>query len=184
MATHALVSILCPDDLGLIAAITGHLNDDLGANLADTTFAVLGGGAEFTAVCEMPDEVTPDRAEASLRSLPLLAGAEIQVTPFELQPVHGPTGRITHRIVLRGGDRPGLIARLSEIFIQFNANIVRLNAEKVADPDGGDYIIRLAVSIPEKSVQSCLAAVTSVAGQLRMSCSYRVASEAVAPPRG
>ena len=56
MANIALVSILCRDHPGLIAAIAGRLFD-IGANLGDTTFAVLGGAAEFNSVCELPDEV-------------------------------------------------------------------------------------------------------------------------------
>ena len=65
MATTALISILCPDRIGLVAAIAGRLFD-LGGNLADTTFAVLGGGAEFTAVCEFPEGVTPETIEAEV----------------------------------------------------------------------------------------------------------------------
>ena len=50
MANHtALISILCEDHAGLIADVTGRLYD-LGINLGDTTFAVLGGGAKLTLV--------------------------------------------------------------------------------------------------------------------------------------
>ena len=45
MTTTALISIICEDHPGLIADVTGRLFD-LGVNLGDTTFAVLGGGAE------------------------------------------------------------------------------------------------------------------------------------------
>jgi hypothetical protein len=44
MAKTALISILCEDRTGLIAAIPGGVRS--GANLGDTTFAVLGTGAE------------------------------------------------------------------------------------------------------------------------------------------
>ena len=40
--TYVLVSVFCPDRTGLIAAIAGRLFD-LGANLGDTSFTVLGG---------------------------------------------------------------------------------------------------------------------------------------------
>src|SRR5262245_7561107 len=50
MAKSALVSVICEDRTGLIAAITGRMFD-LGINLGDTTFAVLGTGAEFTTLC-------------------------------------------------------------------------------------------------------------------------------------
>ena len=59
MPTIVLVSIICPDRIGLVSAISGLLYDQ-GVNLDDTTFAVLGGGAEFTAVCELPESLELD----------------------------------------------------------------------------------------------------------------------------
>ena len=45
MASVALVSVLGPDRVGLVAAIAEHLFD-IGVNLRDTTFATLGSGAD------------------------------------------------------------------------------------------------------------------------------------------
>lgn len=161
-----LISIFCPDRTGLVAAITGHLFD-VGANLGDTSFAMLGSGAEFTSVCDLPADVAAAELEAELAALPELLNARISVRPFELEAATGPLGRITHRIVLSGGDRPGLIARLSEAFGQFKANIVRLDAQRV--PEQGLYVTRLAVSIPERA-EACLNTVANTAGELNLSC--------------
>lgn len=174
MPETALISVFCPDRVGLVAAITGRLYD-LGTNLGDTTFAVLGGGAEFTAVCELTEDVSLDLVERELKSLPDLQGAEVSVTRFDLPAVHGPSGHITHRIELTGGDQPGLIARLCEVFVQFGANVVRLNSEKVVDAEAPTYVIRIAVWIPENRADSCLATVTNTAGELRMTCRWRQA---------
>ena len=100
----ALISVMCPDRVGLVADIAGCLFD-LGGNLNDTTFAVLGGGAEFTSVCEFPPDVSLADVEGSLRNMRALAGAEISVTAFGLAPVHDETARITHHLTLRGGNR-------------------------------------------------------------------------------
>ncbi len=169
MATTALISILCPDRIGLVAAIAGRLFD-LGGNPADTTFAVLGGGAEFTAVCEFPEGVTPDTIEAELRGLPELEDVDVTVSSFDLAPVHGPSGHVTHRITVSGGDCPGLIARLCEVFAQFKANIVRLNAEIIPLPGNDQYVVNVAVWIPEENARSCLATVANTAGELGLSC--------------
>lgn len=171
MPTNALVSIICPDRIGLVSAVTGQLFD-LNVNLGDTTFAVLGGGAEFTAVCELPSDITVDDLKNELGTLQELDDAEITVTSFELSPVHAESGHITHRISVKGGDRPGLIARLCEVFGQFNANIVRLNSEKVPGDVNDQYEIRIAVWIPADQARTCLAVVSNTAGELRMSCSW------------
>jgi glycine cleavage system transcriptional repressor len=69
-----------------------------------------------------------------------------------------------------------LIARLSEVFVQFGANIVRLNAERIDAPGGGSqYAVIFAVFLPEGSAQSCLATVANTAGSLALSCQWEKA---------
>lgn len=166
MPDNALVNIIGPDRVGLVAAVSGCLFD-LGCNLVDTTFSVLGGGAEFTAVCELPDGLALDTVDGELRSLPETADSKVAVSPFSLATSHGPSGEITHRIEVTGGDRPGLIARLSEVFVEYGANIVRLNARKSADALGQDlYEVAISVWIPPERAQSCLATVANTAGEL------------------
>lgn len=165
-----LISVFCSDRTGLIAAIAGRLFD-VGANLGDSSFAMLGTGAEFTSVCEIPPDLSPAEVEAGLSALPILAGARISVRPFELDSAHGPLGRITHRVVVSGGDRPGLVARLSEVFGEFQANIVRMDAQRV--PEQGVYVTRFSVSIPNR-VDACLSTIANTAGELNLSCHVEV----------
>jgi glycine cleavage system transcriptional repressor len=169
MIAVALVSVLCEDHPGLIAAITGRLYD-IGANLGDTTFAVLGGAAEFNAVCELPSGVSLASVETELSRLPALATAKLSVTPFGYQPVHAEQAHITHRIEITGKDSPGLIARLSEVFLQFGANIVRLNSERLPGAGQTHYMLRMAVFIPEGKASTCLATVANTAAQLALTC--------------
>jgi glycine cleavage system transcriptional repressor len=171
MTVNVLVSISCPDRVGIVSAATGRLFE-LGANLGDTTFAVLGEAAEFTSVVEIAPGTTPDAIEAALRTLPELRDADISVSPFTLPAVHGPSGQVNYRITVTGGDRPGLIARLSEVFVEFKANIVRLNAERVVVSDATRYAVIIAVYIPPESARSCLATVANTAGNLGLSCEW------------
>ena len=53
MSQRAIVSISCVRQAGLLAAVSERLFE-LGCNLADTTYALLAGSAEFTTVCELP----------------------------------------------------------------------------------------------------------------------------------
>lgn len=165
----ALVSIAGPDRVGLISAVAGRLFD-LGANLGDTAFAVLGGNAEFTAVCELLGEKDLGEIKNALSELEQLAGADVSVTVFDVK-THSPASEsITHTISISGGDKPGLLARLCEVFEQFNANVVQLHSEQVTGADGGHYVISAAVAIPEESQKSCLAHVSNTAGELGLEC--------------
>lgn len=171
--SNVLVSVFCPDRTGLVSAIAGHLFE-IGANLGDTSFAVLGAGAEFSSVCDMPAHVSDAQLQADLAALPDLAGATVTVKPFGLEAQHGDSAKITHVVTVGGGDRPGLIARLSEAFTQFGANIVRMDAQRLPQPlsmpGGGRYVTRFAVSIPAASTDSCLNTVANTAGELGLSC--------------
>jgi glycine cleavage system transcriptional repressor len=166
-----LISVFCSDRTGLVAAITGSLFD-LGVNLGDSSFAMLGAGAEFTSVCELPEDVPVAGIEAALTALPELSSARISVRNFDLDASPGAAGRITHRVVVSGGDRPGLVARLSEVFGQFNANIVRMDAQRL--PDQGLYVTRFAVSLPDRA-ETCLATIANTAGELHLSCQIETA---------
>jgi glycine cleavage system transcriptional repressor len=165
MASVALVSVLCADRVGLVSAIADHLFD-VGVNLRDTIFAALGAGAGFTAVCELPDGLTAEELETGLGKLDVLAGAQVWVVPYSFDPEPGEAGRVTHRIAVSGGDQLGLVARLADVFAQYEANIVRLEARKLSDAEGGLYVTRFAVSIPPGPASLCLATVANTAGSL------------------
>ena len=154
----------------MISAVTGKLFD-LGANLGDTSFAVLGTGAEYTAVCTIPDTVSQSDIEEQLKALPELKEADIQVVPFKMQISHAAIANSTHRIIVEGGDSPGLVARLTEVFVEFQANIVRLNTEVTPHEKGDQYRIDIYLYIPNPSVQACLATVENTASALQMRCS-------------
>lgn len=169
----ALVSIICEDHPGLIADVAGRLFD-LGINLGDTTFAVLGGGAEFTLVAKLPDAgLALDDLERELRSLPSLQGARLTVTAFQYRESHDEHARITHRIEMVGDDSPGLVARLSEAFRAFGANIVRLNSESVPSASGARFLLRMAVWVPAGKEAACMATVANTAGQMNLKCQWQ-----------
>ncbi len=166
-----LVSIFCPDRAGLIAAISNRLFE-LGANLGDASFAVLGTAAEFTAICSVPDHVGDADLKDDLSRLAELAGAEISVKGFGLDAGHAPSAHITHVVSVGGGDRPGLVAALAELFAGFKVNIVRMDAQTLPGSGNGRYVTRFALNIPTNSVNACLAAVANTAGELGLTCSW------------
>jgi len=168
------ISIFCQDQVGLVSAITGRLFD-LGVNLGDTSFSILGSGAEFAIVCDVPKSLEKQEIEEQLSDLKELQGADINVSLFELDSTHGSNANITHFILINGGDNPGLIARISEVFIEFGANIVRLNSERISGEKGDQYGIEIAVWIPAINSEACLATVSNTAATLQMQCQINAA---------
>ena len=174
MTTHQVfVTINGTDQVGLIATVSACLFD-LGANLGDTSYTVLGAGFDFSAVCDMPAGVTLADIRAGLTRLQELQGARITVEPFELEAEQAENAQITHRLRVTGGDRPGLIARLSEVFLQFDANVVRMTSVRRPSGEGDDYdyITRFGVNIPVARADACMAAVDNTARQLSLTPSW------------
>lgn len=167
-----LISIFAADRPGLVAAITGRLFE-IGADLGDTSFAMLGRGAEFTSVCDLPEDIPLAEVEADIKGLPGLGDARVGVRPFTMDSGSGPQGRVTHRILVSGGDRPGLVARLSEVFGEFRANIVRLDAQRV--PERNLYVTRFSVFIGDR-VDACLNTIANTAEELGLTCSIETVS--------
>ena len=177
MHTIYLVSVLSSDKTGLVSAISGCLFD-LGINLGSTSFTLLGSGANFTAVCESAADISKAALKEALASLPELDGADIQVANFEFSPELAANAEVTHRITIQGGDHPGLVARLTETFIEYDANIVRLNADRLSHDGELQYLIQIDAWIPGSREQACLASVSNTASSLQMQCSYsRLAAE-------
>ncbi len=172
MAKTYHINLTCPDRSGLVAAITARLFD-LGGNLGDTTFAVFGSEAEFTALAAFPDEVDTDTVQAELAALPEAPGASVAVVPFAQSTEHGPMGQVTHVITVSGGDQPGLIARITEVFGEFGANIVHLAASLDPGPEpGGHYSTRFSVALTPETANKCLATVANTAEAMDLSCSW------------
>jgi glycine cleavage system transcriptional repressor len=170
---HSLhVQVFCPDRTGLVAGLTGALFD-LDANLGDTRFAVLGHGAEFSAILVVTEDIDADRVRAALAAVPEAADAEITVSPYDDWAGGAGGPEITHRVSVSGGDRPGLVTRLAEVFGDYEANIATLNAQQMPH-DPSQYVIRAAVAIPPGRAAACLATVSNTAEALGLT--YRIES--------
>ena len=131
MASVALVSILGLDRVGLVAAIADCLFT-AGVNLRDTTFAVLGKGAEFTSVCELPDGVSAEALLDDLELVPELEGAQVRVVPYGFDAQPGPMGRITHRIEVSGERRDEHPRAYTRLFVKHIVRGQGLSEQAVA----------------------------------------------------
>lgn len=175
MSTTLLVSVVCADRTGLVSEISAKLFD-LGISLGDMTFNILGTGAEFTAICEPSTPVSAQELTEHLSTLGGLQGADIKVSDFTLPLVHGANAKVTHRIVLRGQDQPGLVTRLTEVLMEYEANIVTMKADKLVNLEGDEYLIQMTVSIPEQRAEACLASISNTASIMQMQCYAEVVS--------
>ncbi len=168
--TAVLISITGLDKVGLVSSVTGYLFDT-GANLADTAYAVLGGGFELTCIAEYEIEINLEAIKLDLASQPELNGATINISLFPYQLLRGDSGSITHIVEVTGGDRPGLIAHISDVLGDYQANIVRMNSRRIEKSEGMDYRTRFAISAGSDRFKQLEAALYNTAGSLGLDCS-------------
>lgn len=166
MKPNTRITISGTDRVGLVSDISGLLFD-IGANLGPTSFVLKGNTATFETRCELPEGCPPSECEAGLRKLEI-ENAVISVEPIAAIPELTSAPGATHMIECSGIDQPGLIARLSEIFIEYDANIVRLAASATDEKDVRIYTTRFAVAIPPERADNCLATLANTAASMRL----------------
>jgi len=164
-----LISIIGLDTVGVVSAVTNFLFE-VGANLADSSFAVLGEGFEFSCVAEFDASISLEDVCAGLKAVDLLEDANVSVTRFPFELLRGETGKITHFVEITGGDRPGLVARISEVLVEYGANIVRMSSRRAVSADGFDYRTRFAVNVEGQRGESLENALSNTAGSMRLNC--------------
>ena len=169
MIMRAIVSISCVSQSGLLTTVTECLAAQ-GCNLADTTFAVLSGSAEFTTVCEIPEGMAGETLALELHRLPALAGAKIIVSPFDAEANEARSQRITHRFEFSGPDWPGKILRLSKAFTAHKAVVIRLNSQRAILDGQAHSTIRVAVTLAEADSDAAMAAIAETARELKLTC--------------
>ena len=162
-----LVEILAADRAGLVHEVSDVLFG-LGANLADTKFAVLGEGCRFASLVEVPSGTVLSDLEQQLAEVPQLESAEIIVRDYPYSASRQATGKITHRLAIDGGDRPGLVQRISEALVDMGVNIVRLDAHQEDHQSGRRYVTGFALYIPPEAVQQVDNAISNISGSLRL----------------
>lgn len=165
-----LITIIGRDKVGVISEVTSYLFD-IGANVADSSYAVLGEGFEFSAVATFASHIDTAETEEGLAGLPSLKGARIAIAPFDFDTTRSEAATISHTVEITGGDRPGLIAGISEVLGDYGANIVRMSSKRHVDREGvAHYRTRFAISFDDARIDALSSALANTAGSLRLNC--------------
>ena len=173
MERALLLSIKGPDRVGVVSAVTSTLFYS-GCNLADTSYAVMGQGFEFTCILEVADNVSDAELLSKISELDVLDESSISLSPFSFSLDHAPNFDISHVIEFSGGDRPGLIARVSEALCDYDANIVNMSSRRVVGEHGQyHYKTHFDINVDDSRKKMCENAIYNTAGSLNLKCIFR-----------
>ncbi len=171
MGQTAIITYLGENKPNLISDITSFLTG-LDGEFSGVTFATLGRVCELTMAYQKSEKTTIKDLENGLQSLKTVSSGEIKVRLLPLNTDSGPTSKITHRIVLSGDDKKGLLNKIIKTLDENNAIIVRMNTEKISFPENTQYIARFAISIRDENAPQCLSEIVKVAGEMKLTFRY------------
>jgi len=136
-----LLTVTGPDRPGLIAAISGILAEE-NADLEDVSMTRLAGNFAMIVVCRGGDErALRDRLRQKAHDLGLHAHLETAVErPVEQQP--------NAYIMAIGPNRIGIVASLSQVLSQHQANITEMSTQLLQKTSLPVYVIRLEAFVP------------------------------------
>ena len=123
------VSIVGPDGLGIIAAVTGVLAD-LDGNIEDSSMTLLRGHFAMTLIVSVPTD--QKRLESALDEVTRPRG--ILASVREVTADHSETVDGSHHLLrVHGGDRPGIVSALTGVVAGHGGNITDLTTRLAGD---------------------------------------------------
>lgn len=147
------VTAIGNDRPGIVAAVTKVLYEH-GCNLEDATSTILRGHFAITLVVRS-GERGADALEADLGPVAGELGLVVTVRPVE----EAESGVIepTHVVSVYGGDRPGIVYRVSEALAEAGANVTALSS-RVIGSDRPVYALLMEVAAAsEEEITTALA---------------------------
>jgi glycine cleavage system transcriptional repressor len=164
------VSVFGRDRPGIVAAVTRVLAD-AGGNLEDTSMTILRGHFAMMLVVTGPAGSGAGELEARLDPVAERLDLQISVRPVTDDVTAAAGGGARYAAAVYGADRPGLVARVSEVLAALQVNIVDLQTRVVGDPDPV-YAMHFELEVPAGRAAQVEADLRAVAGELGVEVSF------------
>jgi glycine cleavage system transcriptional repressor len=165
------VSVFGRDRPGIVAAVTRVLAD-AGCNLEDTSMTILRGHFAMMLVVTGPGGVAAPELEAELGPVASRLDLQVSVRPVTDEVTTAAGGGARYAAAVYGADRPGLVARVSEVLAAHQVNIVDLQTRVVGEPDPV-YAMHFELEVPTGAAAQVETDLGSAAQELGVEVSFR-----------
>ena len=160
MTKRWLVTAFGQDRPGLVAGVTQVLYQ-LGCNLEDSAMTRLEGEFTIMLICSSPSAFTLERLTRAFAPLQRRLRLVIHVKPLTRRESLAPKRRgRPYLISVYGADRPGIVARISDVLARAGVNITDVHTHRSAAGAGSRepslYLLILEVELPAKRARSSL----------------------------
>jgi glycine cleavage system transcriptional repressor len=164
------ISVFGRDRPGIVAAVARVLAD-AGCNLEDTSMTILRGHFAMMLVVSAPEGTGAPALEAGLEPVADRLDLQLSVRPVTDDVTAATGGGARYAAAVYGADRPGLVARVSEVLAALQVNIVDLQTRVVGDPDPV-YAMHFELEVPAGRAAQVEADLRAVAGELGVEVSF------------
>ena len=163
---HLAVSAIGVDRPGIVAAVSGVLVER-GCNLEDTSMSILRGHFAMMLVVAAPDATEAPDLERTLTAATAALELVVVVRPLVEEVHRSPSGE-QWTVSLYGGDRPGIVHRVSTVLAGLGANITDLTTRVIGSDERPVYAMFIDVVAPMGAVLD--APLAALADELGVSC--------------
>jgi glycine cleavage system transcriptional repressor len=169
-AMRFAVSVFGRDRPGIVAAVTRVLAD-AGCNLEDTSMTILRGHFAMMLVVSGPGELAPADLEARLDPVAGRLDLQVNVRAVTDEVTAAAAAGARFAAAVYGADRPGLVARVSEVLAAHQVNIVDLQTRVVGEPDPV-YAMHFELEVPAGRAEAVEADLRAAAAELGVELSF------------
>ena len=146
MAAHLALSVIGDDKRGILAAVSKVLFDT-GCNIQDSSMTLVRGEFAMLMVLAAPEDTSPETLREAIVSQ--VADVTVFIRPVAQQQPASPLPKGKEFVVsVYGGDRPGIVHRVSRALAEMGVNITDLKTKVIGDPERPVYVMVLEVDIP------------------------------------
>jgi glycine cleavage system transcriptional repressor len=163
------VTAIGRDRPGIVAAISRALLD-FGGNIEESQMSMLGGQFAVMLVVRVGQGTDEDELSARLGSV----REELGLQALTFTPVDEPAATLpkpTHRLSIRGRDRPGMIATASAVLAGHGANIIDLESRIAEEDIGPTSTVLLQIDLSDADEAEVAAALEQAATELELEVS-------------
>jgi glycine cleavage system transcriptional repressor len=164
------VSVFGRDRPGIVAAVTRVLAD-AGCNLEDTSMTILRGHFAMMLVVTGPGGVAGPELEAGLGPVAGRLDLQVSVRAVTDEVTAAAGGGARYAAAVYGADRPGLVARVSEVLAAHQVNIVDLQTRVVGEPDPV-YAMHFELEVPNGAAAQVETDLRTAAQELGVEVSF------------
>jgi len=172
MKTQVALSAIGRDRPGIVAGITKVLFEK-GCNLEDSSMTLLKGDFAVQLLITLPDGFTTGQLSDAVRPVADSLGLTTVLREFKPDDLKAESGALPYTLIVYGGDRPGIVYKVTQAAASQGLNITDLRTHVTGDAARPVYSLAMDVEAPsEKAARDFNADLERLKAELKVDIAF------------